>query len=238
MAETVNEGVDLELEAQSRSGVSGGSGEPRPSDPPSPSLLGQMYLTLSKKEAQESEAYIPYKLSECQREDINRPSEFEADDEADSDSPAQRRALQEASSSLGEFPALADMTRRIGTLAVDEKIGANNEPRDITDAITPAKESYTRRMIGDLDDSAGALLSLHEREANCRAMTRSGYNPRRTICMVPLFSYVCPSLFDPRRGQRSIDLRPSRQVYLPLLLLRLSSTPSEAFTGRRILNNK
>jgi len=48
----VNEGVDLELEAQSRSGASGGSGEPRPSDPPSLLLLGQMYLTpLEKRSA-------------------------------------------------------------------------------------------------------------------------------------------------------------------------------------------
>ena len=70
---------------------------------------------------------------------------------------------------MGEFPALADKTRRIGTLAVDEKVGANNEPRDSTDAITPAKESYARRMIGDLDDSADALLSLHEREANLKS---------------------------------------------------------------------
>ena len=70
---------------------------------------------------------------------------------------------------MGEFPVLADKTRRIGTLAVDEKVGANNEPRDSTDAITPAKESYARRMIGDLDDSADALLSLHEREANLKS---------------------------------------------------------------------
>jgi hypothetical protein len=165
MAKTVNKGVNLELEAQLLSGVSESSGEPQPLDPPSLSLLGQMYLTLSK-EAQESKAY---KLSECQHEDINRPSEFKADDEADSDSPAQRRALQEAFSSLGEFPALVDKTRHIGTLAVDEKIGANNEPRDSTGAITPAKESYARRMIGDLDDSADALLSLHKREANLQS---------------------------------------------------------------------
>ncbi len=70
---------------------------------------------------------------------------------------------------MGEFPALADKTRRIGTLAVDDKVGANNESRDSTDAIAPAKESYARRMIGDLDDSAGALLSLHEREANLKS---------------------------------------------------------------------
>ena len=163
MAETVNEG---EVEAQSRSGASGGSGEPPPSDPPSLSLLGQMYLTPLEKEAQESEAY---KLSECQIEDINCPSEFEADNEADSDSPAQRRALQKDTSSLGEFPALADKARRIGTLAVDEKIRANNEPGDSAGAITPAKESYARRMIGDLGDSADALLSLHEGEANLKS---------------------------------------------------------------------
>jgi hypothetical protein len=74
---------------------------------------------------------------------------------------------------LGEFPALADKTRRIGTSAVDEKIGANNEPRDSTDAITrakePKKEPYARRMIGDLDDSADAFLSLREREANLKS---------------------------------------------------------------------
>ena len=41
----------------------------------------------------------------------------------------------------------------------------NNQPRYSNDGVTPAKDSYPRRMIGDFDDSANALWSLHEREA-------------------------------------------------------------------------
>jgi hypothetical protein len=41
-------------------------------------------------------------------------------------------------------------------------MGANNYPRD---SIHVVKDSYPRRMIGDFDDSANALWSLHEREA-------------------------------------------------------------------------
>ena len=51
-------------------------------------------------------------------------------------------------------------------LTFAEGMHANNHPRDSTDGVHPAKGSCTRRMmIGDFDDSANALWSLHEKEA-------------------------------------------------------------------------
>ena len=44
-------------------------------------------------------------------------------------------------------------------------MGANNQPRDSSDSATSAKGLHERRMVGDFDDSANALWTLHEREA-------------------------------------------------------------------------
>jgi len=107
---------------------------------------------------QESEAY---ELSKPQCEDISREPDREFEAEKEADSLAQQQTPKDASS-LGEYPAL---TGRFDALTFDKGMGADNQPRDSTDGVTPANGSCARRMIGDFDDSANALWSLHEKEA-------------------------------------------------------------------------
>lgn len=117
-----------------------------------------MYLTLSEKEVRESEAYD---LSKCQCEDISREPTQEFEPEKEVDSLTQQQTPKDAPS-LGEYPAL---TGRFDALTFSKGMRTNNQPRDGTDGVTPAKGSCARRMIGDFDDSANALWSLHEKEA-------------------------------------------------------------------------
>ena len=154
MAELVKEGIDLEAQ----SGVSRGSGEHRICSSLALAVWSDV-LKHSRKEVRESEAY---ELSERRREDVNRPPtpEFEAENEVDS--PPQQQILQDskASSISGEYPALS--LDDVSALTIDK---GNSQPRGSIEDVTPAKGSYPRRMIGDFDDSANALWSLHEKEA-------------------------------------------------------------------------
>ena len=105
----------------------------------------------------ESEVYEP---SKRQCEDINLAPARNFEAEKKADSPTRQQTPKDASS-LKEYPAL---TRRFDAPTSAKGIGANNQPRDSTNGVTPAKGSCARRMIGDFDDSANALRSLHERE--------------------------------------------------------------------------
>jgi hypothetical protein len=102
-----------------------------------------------------------YGLSERQCEDISRAParEFQGDKEADS---LTRQQTPKDVSSLGEYPAL---TGRFAALTFDKGTSADNQPRDSTDGVTPANVSCAKQMIGDFDDSANALWSLHGKEA-------------------------------------------------------------------------
>lgn len=161
----------------------------------------------------ESEAY---ELSERRREDVNRPPtpEFEAENEIGSPPPSQQHIPQDskASSSSGEYPALS--LDDVGALTIDNGIGTNNQPTGSTEGVTPARDSYPRRMIGDFDDSANALWSLHENEAKSHDEARI-QSLKDDMDSVLIF-VRCPALFDPQHRHCSIDARPSRLVYFPL----------------------
>jgi hypothetical protein len=105
----------------------------------------------------ESEAY---ELSKRQYQDTSRLPTREFEDEKEVD-PLTREQSPKDASSLGEYPTLT----RFDALTFAEGMHANNYPGDSTDGVHPAKGSCTRRMIGDFDDSANALWSLHEKEA-------------------------------------------------------------------------
>jgi len=87
----------------------------------------------------------------------------------------------------------------------------NNQPRDSTDGVTPAKDSYPRRMIGDFDDSANALWSLHEREAKSHDEARI-QSLKHDMDGVLIFVR-----FNSRHRHHNIDTRLSRLVYFQLL---------------------
>jgi len=124
-----------------------------------------MFLTLSEKEVRESEAY---ELSKRQCKEISREPTREFEAEKEVDSLTQRQTPKDASS-LGEYPAL---TGRFDALTFAKGMRANNQPRDSTDGVAPAKGSCARRMIGHFDDSANALWSLHEKEAKSHDRAR------------------------------------------------------------------
>jgi hypothetical protein len=139
----------------------------------------------------ESEAY---ELSKRRREDVNRPPTRESEAENEVDSSAQPQIPQDSkdSSSSGEFKLIK--LDYFSPLTADKGIGANNQPRDSTGGVTPARDSYPRRMIGDFDENANTLWSLHEKEAKSHDEARI-QSLKDDMDGVLIF-VRCPTFFD------------------------------------------
>ena len=176
-----------------------------------PSLFGLTCLNTLEKEVQGSEAY---ELNRRRHEGVDSPPtpEFEAKNDVDSH---QQQIPQDskASSSSGEHPALS--LDGVGALTIDKGIGTNNQPTGSTEGVAPARDSYPRRMIGDFDDSANALWSLHEKEAKSHDEARI-QSLKDDMDSVLIF-VRCPVLINSQHRHCGIDTRPSRLVYFPLL---------------------
>jgi len=101
----------------------------------------------SRKEAPKSEVD---ELNKREDEETRRPPTRDAEAENKVDSPPHQQTQHAASSN-----------------SAIEGTGASNQPRDSPDSDggAPANTSHKGRTIGDFDDGANALWSLHEREA-------------------------------------------------------------------------